>query len=103
MTDCDEIIATLRAHQAELEELGLRHAALFGSWSRDKEREASNIDVAIEIDMPPHEKSVTTWRDAVQRRKKLWMILGRDVEISDGSMMRDCVRDDFERDKIDAF
>ncbi len=45
-----EAIATLRRHRRELEELGVRHLALFGSVVRGEAHEASDVDVLVELD-----------------------------------------------------
>jgi uncharacterized protein len=44
------IIATLRAHQAELRRRGVRHTGLFGSLARGEGKGTSDIDILIEID-----------------------------------------------------
>src|SRR5271169_6995631 len=46
----EEIIAKLRAHQAELRRRGVRHAALFGSLARGEGKRTSDIDILIELD-----------------------------------------------------
>jgi predicted nucleotidyltransferase len=48
--DRERIIATLRAHQAELHRRGVRHAALFGSIARGAGEHTSDIDILIELD-----------------------------------------------------
>lgn len=48
--DKDTALATLRKHRAELERLGIRHAALFGSVARGDSGPRSDLDIAIEID-----------------------------------------------------
>src|ERR1700730_14468650 len=48
--DREEIIATLRAHQAELRRRGVRHAGLFGSIARGEGKRTSDIDILIELD-----------------------------------------------------
>jgi predicted nucleotidyltransferase len=48
--DKDAVIATLRAHRAELERLGVRHAGLFGSMARGEAGPDSDIDIAIDLD-----------------------------------------------------
>ena len=45
-----EAIATLRAHERELRNRGVLHAALFGSLARNEARNTSDIDIMIEID-----------------------------------------------------
>jgi predicted nucleotidyltransferase len=46
----DHIISTLRAHEAELQRLGVRHAGLFGSVARGDAGPNSDIDIAIDLD-----------------------------------------------------
>src|ERR1700740_3237567 len=48
--DREEVIATLRAHQAQLNRRGVRHAALFGSLARGESKGTSDIDILIELD-----------------------------------------------------
>ena len=48
--DRDEIIGTLRAHQAELRRRGVGHAALFGSVARGEGKRTSDLDIRIELD-----------------------------------------------------
>src|ERR1700724_2694669 len=49
-TDRERILATLRAHQAELRRRGVRHAALFGSFARGESKRTSDVDILIELD-----------------------------------------------------
>ena len=44
-----EALAILRAHRAELEARGIRHAALFGSLARGEAGPNSDIDVLIDF------------------------------------------------------
>jgi predicted nucleotidyltransferase len=48
--DKDAVIATLRAHRADLERLGVIHAALFGSVARGEAGPESDIDIVIDMD-----------------------------------------------------
>jgi predicted nucleotidyltransferase len=41
----DQVIAKLRAHEAELKQLGVESLYLFGSTARDDARPASDIDL----------------------------------------------------------
>jgi uncharacterized protein len=45
----DAVIATLRAHRADIERLGIVHVALFGSLARDEAGPDSDIDIAIDF------------------------------------------------------
>jgi uncharacterized protein len=48
--DREQIIATLRAHQAELHRRGGRHVASFGSIARGEGKRTSDTDILIEFD-----------------------------------------------------
>ncbi|MCJ2027460.1 nucleotidyltransferase family protein [Methylobacterium sp. J-067] len=48
----DAALAILRAHEPELRQRGVRHAALFGSVARGEEGPDSDLDVMIDIDVP---------------------------------------------------
>ena len=48
--ESQEIIARLRKNEAALRDLGVRHAALFGSCARGDQRPDSDVDIMIEID-----------------------------------------------------
>ena len=44
-----DVIATLRAHEAELRQAGIRHLSLFGSVARGEAATGSDIDLAAEF------------------------------------------------------
>jgi predicted nucleotidyltransferase len=46
----DAVIATLRAHEADLRLKGVAHAALFGSSARGQAKAGSDLDIMVEID-----------------------------------------------------
>jgi uncharacterized protein len=48
----DEIIARLKAHEAEIKAEGVVHLALFGSRARGDARPDSDLDVLIEFEPP---------------------------------------------------
>src|SRR5277367_1126954 len=51
VTDLAEaVIATLRAHEAELRRAGIRHLSLFGSVARGDAEAGSDVDLAVELD-----------------------------------------------------
>ncbi|HZY67967.1 MAG TPA: nucleotidyltransferase family protein [Devosia sp.] len=47
--DKDAVIATLREHRADLERMGVIHAALFGSLARGEAGPDSDIDIAVDL------------------------------------------------------
>lgn len=44
-----EIIARLRAHQADLNSRGVEHLAIFGSRARGDDREDSDLDLLLDV------------------------------------------------------
>jgi predicted nucleotidyltransferase len=45
-----DVLHRLRAHRVELQRLGVRHAAIFGSLARGEDRPDSDADILVEID-----------------------------------------------------
>jgi predicted nucleotidyltransferase len=50
VADLQGVLETLKAHEAELRKLGVRHAAVFGSVARGQARPESDIDVLVDLD-----------------------------------------------------
>jgi len=50
MADLDRVLRVLRQHRLELEALGVRHAAVFGSVSRGEATANSDIDILLDIE-----------------------------------------------------
>jgi predicted nucleotidyltransferase len=48
----DEVLDILRAHDAELEQFGIKSLALFGSVARDEAHPESDLDLLLEFDGP---------------------------------------------------
>jgi uncharacterized protein len=46
----EEVIARIRAHEAELRAMGVAHLALFGSVARGDDRPDSDVDVLIDVE-----------------------------------------------------
>ena len=46
----EDVIATLRAHEAALKKQKVVHAALFGSLARGEAGPDSDIDIMVELD-----------------------------------------------------
>src|SRR5271165_6744585 len=51
----DYVIATVRAHEAELRRAGVRHLSLFGSVARGEAADESDVDLLVELD-PRHSR-----------------------------------------------
>ncbi len=48
----DEILLVLREHRSDLERLGVKSVALFGSAVRGEAREDSDVDLLVEFQRP---------------------------------------------------
>lgn len=75
MVTARDIIAVLRAHEAELRQAGIRRLSLFGSVARGEADVDSDIDLAVELDPNAH---VGLFR-LISLERRLTEILGRDV------------------------
>jgi uncharacterized protein len=97
--DREEIIATLRAHQAELRRRGVRHAALFGSIARGKSKRTSDIDILIELD-PQAPIGLFEYVEITQYLTDLFPVR---VDIANRGSLKPLVRPSIERDALYAF
>ncbi|HZT88065.1 MAG TPA: nucleotidyltransferase family protein [Stellaceae bacterium] len=50
--DREQVIAALRAHQAELHRYGVAHLYIFGSLARNEARADSDVDLFFDTDDP---------------------------------------------------
>jgi uncharacterized protein len=73
----DSIIRTIRAHEGELRELGVKRMALFGSAARDDGRGDSDVDVLIDVDF----ERPFTFIEYFDVRDRLREALGREVDV----------------------
>ncbi|HEY1935025.1 MAG TPA: nucleotidyltransferase domain-containing protein [Acetobacteraceae bacterium] len=73
----DDILATLRAHGAELRHAGIRHLSRFGSVARGEAGASSDIDLAAELDPEAH---IGLFR-LMGLQRRLGAILGRPVDL----------------------
>jgi hypothetical protein len=46
----EQVIATLRANEADPQRAGIRHLSLFGSVARGDDTAASDVDLVVELD-----------------------------------------------------
>ena len=95
----EEIIAKLRAHQAELCRRGVRHAALFGSLARGEGKRTSDIDILIELD-PQAPVGLFEYVGITQYLSDLFPV---QVDVTNRSSLKPLVRPSVERDALYAF
>jgi predicted nucleotidyltransferase len=82
----DEILATIRTHEAELRKLTVRELALFGSFARGDQTENSDVDFLVEFD----EKTFDHYMDT---KELLETLFGRKVDLVIKSNIKPRLRD----------
>lgn len=90
---CEEILATLREHKANLKrEFPLKEIAIFGSWARGEQTSTSDVDILVEVEASIGLRFVTLAErihqllgieiDLVSHRAikpKMWTIIEQDL------------------------
>jgi predicted nucleotidyltransferase len=92
-------IEIIRDHQRDLANLGVLHAAIFGSVARGEDRENSDVDIMVEVD--PAVVSGIFALGRIQSRLETWM--GRPVDVARRDRLRPGVATEAERDAVYAF
>ncbi|MEK7404779.1 MAG: nucleotidyltransferase domain-containing protein [Acidobacteriota bacterium] len=94
-----EVLRTLKAHEAEVYRLGVRHAAVFGSVARRQARPDSDIDVLVDLDP---ERPIGVFEYA---RLKLYIgeLLGGAGDVVNRKTLKPLLRESIVRDSVNAF
>ncbi len=95
----EHVIATLRAHEAELRQAGIRRLSLFGSVARGDAEADSDVDLAAELD--PRAGIGLFALGALERR--LAELVGRKVDLLPEPVEKDRLRANIDRDRRRAF
>jgi predicted nucleotidyltransferase len=94
----DDVIATLRANEAALKELGVRWISVFGSVARG-EANPNDVDLVVAFD--------DAWRyslvDLERLKTRLSDLLGTAVDLSVEPIQKDRLRERIERELVRAF
>ena len=99
MHTAERVIATLRAHEAELRRAGLRSVSLFGSVARGETETDSDIDLAAEFD--PAARMDLLQLTALERR--IAELLGSPVDLLPEPAEKSRLQDQINRDGLRAF
>ena len=94
------IINRLKAHQAELEAMGVKHLALFGSTVRGEEQSGSDVDLAAEFNHS--EKRVGLFQFA-RIHDYLSRLLQQDVDLTTFEGLYPHVRESFDQERVIVF
>lgn len=95
----EQVIATLRAHEAELRQAGIRRLSLFGSVARGDAEPDSDVDLAAELD--PEARIGLFALGALERR--LAELVGRKVDLLPEPVEKPRLRANIDRDRRRAF
>lgn len=98
-TLAEHVVATLRAHEAELRRAGIRRLSLFGSVARGDAEADSDVDLAAELD--PDARIDLVRLVALERH--LGELVGRTVDLLPEPVEKPRLRANIERDRIRAF
>jgi uncharacterized protein len=95
----EAVLEALRAHESELQRLGVSHAAVFGSVARGEARANSDIDVLVELD---HNRPMGIFEYA---RLKLYIneILDGAGDVVNRRTLKPLLRDTILRQAVHAF
>ena len=99
MHTAELVIATLRMHEAELRQAGLRSLSLFGSVARGETETDSDIDLAAEFD--PAARMDLLKLTALERR--IAELLGSPVDLLPEPVEKRRLQDQINRDRRRAF
>lgn len=94
-----QVIRLLRAHQPELEAMGVRHASIYGSVARGDNRPESDVDVLADMD-PTLVQSLLDYA-GIQQSLVEWS--GYDVDVKDRNRMSARILESALKDEIVAF
>jgi predicted nucleotidyltransferase len=95
----ETITATLRAREAELRRLGVRHIALFRSAARGEGTDASDIDISVDL-QPDAPIDVFAYVGLTQFIADLFPV---PVDVANHARLKPHVRPNAEREAVYAF
>jgi len=94
----DEVLAIVAKHQGELQAMGVKSLALFGSVARDEAKADSDVDFLVEFDDRP-----IGLFDVSRVRLYLEDVLGCSVDMGSSDSLKPYLRDRVLKEAICAF
>jgi predicted nucleotidyltransferase len=99
----DDVIAALRAHEAELKQAGIASVSLIGSTARGENRPDSDIDVVVRLTDDARRGGFAYFGRIDRLRQRLETILTRHVDLIAEPVQNERLRHEVERDRVLAF
>jgi predicted nucleotidyltransferase len=99
VADLQDVLETLKSHETELRQLGVRHAAVFGSVARGEARSGSDIDVLLDLDP---EQPISVFQYA-QVKLYIGNLLGDASDVVNRRKLKPLLRDNILREAVNVF
>lgn len=97
--DRDSVIATLRAHEAELKSAGILRLSLFGSVARGEAAAESDVDLMADFDRTKQ----LSLLNVIGLENRLTDILGVKADLSQTRLLEPDVRERADRESVLVF
>ena len=97
--DCEDVLATLRAHEPELRAAGILHLRLHGSVARGDATAASDVDLIADMD----DSKRLSLLDMGELENRLSNLLGAHVDLSPAHVLKEPVQTKAAREAVLAF
>jgi uncharacterized protein len=98
-----EVLATLRAHEAELRDAGVVALSVFGSVARDEAGAASDVDVLVRLQDAVRRSGFRYFGVLATLEQRLHDILSAEVDVVAEPVRKERLRSAIARDRIVAF
>jgi predicted nucleotidyltransferase len=95
----ETVLATLRAHEAELKAAGVVRLSLFGSTARDTARPDSDIDLLAAFD----DARPLSLLDVIGIENQIADLLGQPVDLIEEGTLKPRVQQNADREAVRAF
>lgn len=99
----DEIIALLRAHEAELKSVGIEGVRVFGSVARGEATDASDVDLIVRLRPEMREGGFAYFGRLDELANRLGGMLGCHVDLVAEPVRKARLRQQIEREAARAF
>lgn len=99
----DRIIASLRAHEAELRAAGVASLSLFGSVARGEDDPRSDLDIVLKLAPAATSGGLAYFGRLDTLRQRLEQIVGRPVDVTTEPVRKEQLRRNIEQDRAIAF
>lgn len=100
--DRETVVATLRAHEAELRERGVESVSLFGSVARG-ERYPQDVDLAVRLSEEFCNGGFDFIRQLDLLERRLRQLIGHEVDVIEEPVDRQQFQEEIDRDRALVF